>query len=410
MEKLKVVQINGTYGYADSTGRTTREMHEWFCKHDIDSYCFVTAFNDDSKENSRVRLYGNRISFKIHALLSRVSGLQGYFSGETTKRLIYGIQKIKPHVIILRVLHNNSICFPKLFDFLRENDIAVVLVLHDCFFFTGHCNYFTRYQCGKWKDRCFHCPAVHSDNVSWFFDTSERCFTDKKQWFHSVEKLGVIGVSDWITGEAEKSFLNKAKVVQRIYNWIDMETFRPKDKSALRSKYGYTEETVILLGVASSWSDEKGLSEIIKIAEELSDTIVLLVGNFYGDTSLLPQNVILAGIVREVDRLADYYAMADIFLNPSVQETFGKTTAEAISCGTPVVAYQTTACTELVGNDRGMLVKLGNKEQYVNAVKECIQLGKSYFTDDLRDFAESNFDMECNIKQYIEVFSILQNS
>lgn len=407
MERLKIIQINGTYGYADSTGRTMREMHEWFCKHGIDSYCFITAFNDDSTENSRVRLYGNKISFKIHALFSRLSGRQGYFSKKTTEGLIGEIKKIEPHVIILRVLHNNSVCFPKLFDYLRESGIAVVLVLHDCFYFTGHCNFFTKYQCDKWKEQCFQCPAVHSDNVSWFFDTSEKCFNDKKRWLYSVEKLGVVGVSDWITGEAEKSFLNNAKVVRRIYNWIDLEIFRPKSRPELRKKYGYPEETVILLGVSSTWTEEKGLSEMIKAAEELSEATILLVGNFPGDSSSLPRNIKLAGTIKEIETLADCYSLADVFLNPSVQETFGKTTAEAISCGTPVVAYRTTACTELVGNNRGILVEPGNKEKYVNAVKNCIQLGKDYFAGNLREFAEQNFNMENNIRQYIELFSVL---
>ena len=99
--------------------------------------------------------------------------------------------------------------------------------------------------------------------------------------------------------------------------------------------------------------------------------------------------------------------MADIFLNPSLYETFGKTTAEAISCGTPVVAYRTTACLELVGDKHGVAVEIGNEEKFILAIKEILKKGKQGFSLDCRRFAEKEFSKEANIKKYLELIDEL---
>lgn len=57
----------------------------------------------------------------------------------------------------------------------------------------------------------------------------------------------------------------------------------------------------------------------------------------------LPTNIIAVGILSGLRELAEHYSMADVFLNPSVQETFGKVSAEALACGTPIIANNATA-------------------------------------------------------------------
>ena len=54
--------------------------------------------------------------------------------------------------------------------------------------------------------------------------------------------------------------------------------------------------------------------------------------------------------------MAEYYSVANVFVSPSVQETFGKTVAEAISCGTPVCVYNNTALPELAKEGCGAVV------------------------------------------------------
>lgn len=406
---MTIIQINGTYGYADSTGRMTREMHRWLTDHGEKSCCFVTRYNDGSSNEKGVFLFGNKASFKLHALLSRIFGLQGYFSHIGTGKLIRKLKNCDPDIVILGVLHSNCIHFPQLFSYLSKYDIPVIAVLHDCFFFTGHCVHFTQYDCAKWKEVCSKCPGIRGSNPSWFFDTSAKCHKDKAAWFSSVKRVGVIGVSEWIAGEAEKSFLGKHAEISRIYNWIDLKVFRPRERGELRRKYGYETDGKILLGVASLWSEVKGFSCIMNMAKELPDCIVLLVGRMPQDVGDLPSNIKCAGTISDINVLADYYSLADVFMNPSIQETFGKTTAEAISCGTPVVSYRTTACTELVGTDRGYCAKLEDTEDFLCGVRMVLARGKQSYLDALMSFSRENFDMDKNMETYMEFFRKLES-
>lgn len=255
---MKIVQINATYGNADSTGRNVKETHQWLKDHNFESIVYTASFNEQPPVDPNVRIFSNVIDKKFHGLLSRLTGLQGYFSVLSTKKLIQHLKKDNPDGVILHVLHSNCINFPILCHYLAQHEIPTILVLHDCWYFTGHCCYFTQSNCVKWQQDCRYCPQIHEWNKSWFFDTAHKCLQDKKKWFDAIPQLGVVGVSDWITGEAKKSILKDAAIIRRIYNWIDLEIFQPQDTSELRMSLSIKPTEKILLGVASGWSDKKG--------------------------------------------------------------------------------------------------------------------------------------------------------
>ena len=330
--------------------------------------------------------------------------MQGYFSYFSTQKLISELDELKPDVVMLHVLHSNCMNFPSLFAFLASKHIATVVVLHDCWYYTGHCCHYTSAGCDKWKKECGKCPQIHQWNKSWFFDFSKKALADKKTWFGSLQSVGVVGVSDWITEEAKKSILKDAAVIQRIYNWIDLETFRPRDTRDLRKQLGITENEKVLLGVASAWGERKGLQEMLLAAKSMPDSKVVMIGKMPENVEI-PENMICAGLVRDPVKLSEYYSMADVFLNPSVQETFGKTTAEAMSCGTPVIVYNTTACTELVGPGCGEVVDNMAAHEYLNTVREYLKKPKD--SDSCRQFAEKNFAYHDLCCQYTELISRL---
>jgi glycosyltransferase involved in cell wall biosynthesis len=65
-------------------------------------------------------------------------------------------------------------------------------------------------------------------------------------------------------------------------------------------------------------------------------------------------------------QLALLYANADLFLFPSLTETFGNVTLEALACGTPVLAFDCAAASELVEDGlNGWLVRSESPEDYI---------------------------------------------
>lgn len=79
----------------------------------------------------------------------------------------------------------------------------------------------------------------------------------------------------------------------------------------------------------------------------------------------LQNNVVLTGAIPEQLK-PDYYNLADIFVFPSALEGFGLVIGEAMSCGKPVVAFNTSAMPEVVKDGvAGFLVSPSNKAEFV---------------------------------------------
>ena len=395
---MKVVQLNCTYGNQDSTGRNVMELHRYFLNLGIDSHVFASVIHEN-ESNETVHLFSSKLDRNVHAVCSRIFGRQGFFSVYSTWKLIKNLKDICPDVVLLHVLHSNCINFPMLFNFLSDNKVAVILVLHDCWYYTGHCCHYVEDYCTEWTRNCHKCRSLKKWNKSYFFDNASKNLLSKKQWYNSIERLAVIGVSDWITNEAKKSILKDAKIIDRIYNWVDLSIFYPQSKNLIRQKYGFNFSRKILLGVASVWSDRKGLAEMLDAAVNFEDCDVVLIGKV-PESCKFPNNIHVVGEIRNPEVLAEYYAMSDVFLNPSVQETFGKTTAEALACGVPVVVYNTTACAELVPEGCGKVVPFRNKAAYLAGVKEVLTNSAEDYTKQCRMHAVSNFSAEQCLLHY----------
>lgn len=399
---MKIVQINAVYQYS-STGRTTMEMHQSLKARGVDSYVFCTNHHIP---NEHVYMIGNKLDHKLHALGSRVFGRQGYFSYYTTRTMITHLKQIAPDVVILRNLHGNYLNVPLLLKYLAKEDIATIIVLHDCWFFTGHCCHYTADKCYKWMEECHDCPILNQYNVSLFFDNSRSIFRMKKELFQKIPRLAVVGVSDWITNEAKKSpVFSNAKSISRIYNWIDLKKIYPYQDSALREELGLSEDDFVALGVSQTWDNGKGLDVIIRTAEQMPDIKVVLVGN--KPKIELPANVICPGSCTSVDKLAAYYSMANVFFNFSIQETFGKAAAESLACGTPLIVNNATANPELCGDGCGSVIDNNDEEQMIDVINTIKKSGKSYYAEKCTSFAHENFEKENGINQYVELFNEL---
>ena len=153
---------------------------------------------------------------------------------------------------------------------------------------------------------------------------------------------------------------------------VDTALFHPaKRDQALRTSWGADANTLVLLSVGRL-ALEKNLNLVVKtyLALRAAGRAVRLV--FVGDgphrsglQAICPDAVFL-GMCGH-DRLASIYPSADLFLFPSLTETFGNVTLEALACGTPVLAFDRAAASELVQNDRnGWLVQGDNEDEYAD--------------------------------------------
>ena len=77
---------------------------------------------------------------------------------------------------------------------------------------------------------------------------------------------------------------------------------------------------------------------------------------------------------QENSGLARALASTDVLLNPSITETFGNVTLEAMACGLPVVAAVATGATSLVHDgETGVLVEPGDEDGFADALQAYVQ-------------------------------------
>jgi glycosyltransferase involved in cell wall biosynthesis len=173
--------------------------------------------------------------------------------------------------------------------------------------------------------------------------------------------------------ELAASGLLRLEVVTR---GVDTDRFDPSRRSAeLRASWGVGPEDLVVTCVGRL-APEKNLGVVLTafeaIARQLPRAKLLLVGDGPQRAELAARcpAAIFAG-QRTGEDLAAHYASADLFLFPSLTETFGNVTTEAMASGLPVVAFDHAAAAQLIHSGRnGVLVPQGDVAAFVQAATE----------------------------------------
>ena len=141
------------------------------------------------------------------------------------------------------------------------------------------------------------------------------------------------------------------------------------------------------------------------LAETLnSDYAIVVIGKNKFDLPL-PDNVIHIEHTDNVQELSDYYAMADVCVNTTKYETFGKVTAESICCGTPVIVFNNTASPELVGDGCGYVIDENNyKGELLEKLNLIKQNNKASYSEKCVQFADLHFNKETNAHKYLTLY------
>jgi N-acetyl sugar amidotransferase len=347
---------------------------------------------------------GGLISYFLHIAKARLLDKQGLGSILATKLLINKIEKINPDIIHLHQIHGYYLNYELFFTYLAQSNKKIVWTFHDCWAFTGHCCYFTRVNCLKWKTECNHCPLINYYPKSLAVDNSKNNFLKKKELFTSLGKnLTVVSVSNWVDSLVSESFLKETKR-KVIYNGVDLNIFKNRESNELRLKHKIGSKKVIL-GVANIWSDLKGLNDFLSLAKLIGkNEVIILIGLDKIQIANLPPNVI--GITRtenQVD-LSSYYSLADVFVSTSLAESFGLVTAESLACGTPIVAYNSTATPELVKEGCGFVVEAGHLLEMHEKINVILNSGKEKYSLVCRNTAVKFFNKDIQYKEYIELY------
>lgn len=400
---MKVFQINAVYGQG-STGVITRDIEQLCELSGIE--CYVASPDPKVRDAKRGFLMGDAFDHKLHGVLSRINGKQAYFSRLATKRLLCYMDEIKPDIVHLHNLHSNYIHMNMLLQYLAKKDICTIVTLHDCWFYTGGCFHYTAAECMRWLNGCGNCPKKKQDTPAYLWDCSASILADRKKHLLAIPRLIVIGVSEWISNEAKRTFLANKPVVT-IRNGVDLEIFKPT-LSDFRIRLGL-EDKFIILGPASKWLQPVNKCVLTYFSENMqADEVLLLFGAT--DCSLsMPKNVRLYGYTKNREELAALYTCANVFVNTTREDSLSLINVESQACGTPVVTFDATGPKETVDGVSSFSATVGNYEElydWVARIRNQVNEGSG---NKCRTFVANNFEIETNYRKYISLYKQLVN-
>ena len=381
--RKKLIQINTVCN--TSTGKIMGDIQREAIFNGYDTMSFVgrrKPFTDMPCVK-----FGNPASFWSHVVINTLFDRQGYGSYFATKRLIREIKKEQPDIIHLHNLHGYYLHVPMLFHYLKnEFEGEVFWTFHDCWPFTGHCPYFTMAGCEKWKTGCRHCPNKAKYPISFWVDASKKNYEEKKRMFRAIKNLTILTPSKWMKELVEESFL-KGKQIYVTPNGIDLNIFSYRPDKEVLKKYQIPDNKKILLGVANIWDERKGLYDFIQLSKYISDEYqIVLAGLNKNQIKKLPPRILGITKTENQKELAAIYSSAEIFINPSREESFSLVTVEAFACGTPVIVLDTSAVKELVCDRNGVVLSSTDVNSYLEAIKK-IETG-NYNRKDVASCAE----------------------
>jgi glycosyltransferase involved in cell wall biosynthesis len=211
--------------------------------------------------------------------------------------------------------------------------------------------------------------------------------------------MTIVTPSVWLKELVQKSFLGRFPV-KVIHNGIDLDKFRPT-QSDFKTRYGL-EKKIIILGVASVWSDRKGLDDFISLSNKLDDLYqIVLVGVDKKQIQSLPQNIIGISRTHNIEELAGLYSVADVFVNPTYEDNFPTTNLEALACGTPVITYRTGGSVESIDESCGIIIEQGNIDCLAETIKN-IQ-SNDFSSEDCLERSKK-YDKKTRFKEYLSVY------
>lgn len=299
---------------------------------------------------------------------------------------------------------------------LLELGKPIVWTLHDVNPFTGGCHYPA--GCTLFKDDCRLCPQLIKDpyNLPQFNLKSKISqFRDKN--------LTIVTPSKWMAKEAKHSAVFKHSRVVVIPNSIETDIFTPQNKKQAKGKFDIAENTVTILTGASRWKPKrKGFEEFLSAMKHCLDNKNFRNLVYENRIFLLcfgsPANAIKDmgipyksfGRVRSDPLLSDIYNAADLFLLPSTEDNLPNTMVEAMSCGIPVIAFNTGGMPDMIRDGiTGRLVPPGNTEVLAQAIIHLVfhPSERTKMGEESRRLIEGCYKLEDQAENYARLFKTL---
>lgn len=249
----------------------------------------------------------------------------------------------------------------------------LVFTLRDMWVFTGGCHFSA--DCLGYESDCGRCDLLGGEQ-----DITARDLALKRAAVapRPTPAPGVaptlaptfVAISRTIADQARRSTVLRDADIRLIPNSVDTGAFAALDKPAARAALGLPASGFIVATGALCLSERrKGAAVMARVLAALGNRPDIHWAVFGADPWPLPPGATWFGLVDNNARLNQILSAADLFVMPSLQESFGKTSAEALAAGTPVLAFDHTPAEEIIQHgETGWVVAHADSDALVRGI------------------------------------------
>lgn len=385
-------------------GSTGKLIYDLYTEYNAQGFQTAICYGRGKKiKEKNITKISSNLEVYFHVAMSRLTGLNGYFSFFSTRRLLKKIKQFKPDIVHIHELHGYYVNLKPVIKYLKQNKIKTIWTFHCEYMYTGKCG--QSLDCNKWQSECYNCPQLHQYPKSIFFDFTRQMHQSKKNMLSDFENLTIVTPSVWLEKRVKESFLND-KSTKVIHNGIDLDNvYYFRDSNYLKDKHNITNEKVVLAVAPNLMSVQKGGHFVLELANRLVKENIKFILIGVDKPFNFQDNVIMLGRTNNQDELAEYYSLADVFIICSQAENFPTTCLESLACGTPVIGFDVGGTKETAPNNLGHFVSYEDLESLEQAVLDYFN-GKLSLADqdECILYAKNNYNKKDTSRNYLKLY------
>ena len=405
---MKVALIN----YSDINGGAARaayRIHQALLQDGVDSSMFV---NQSSAGDWTVQGPIGKYEKAVKKLTPSVGGLARHLL-KTSNPIIHSpalfpsnwpqrLNRLDANVVHLHWVNSEMLSISGIGSIQKP----IVWTLHDMWAFCGAEHYTEEF---RWKEGYLkHNRPFYESG----FDLNRWTWQRKRRhWRHPMH---IVTPSRWLAECVRQSALMHDWPVTVVPNAIDTNLWQPVNNKLARQMMHLPPDVPLLLfGALGGASDPRKGFELLK------SSFAILRGQIPGLElivfgSLPPKKIQSLGFplhytghLHDDMSLRILYSAADAMVVPSRIEAFGQTASEAHSCGTPVIAFNTSGLLDIVDHEQtGYLATAFDVEDLAKGIQWVLSDAERHkvLSYNAREKAVNYFSYPVVVQQYLKVY------
>ncbi|MFC1848883.1 glycosyltransferase [candidate division CSSED10-310 bacterium] len=369
-------------------------------KHSGDANIFWTRKNE---AQAAIEVLTDKVMNKL--------GLQYQYFPFSSRFILKKTRELQPDIISLHNTHEGYFKTALLTELSKMAPIA--WTLHDMWSFTANAAHtfgdesWKQLRGGKGEKKIY--PPLGLNTGRWLLRQKRRIY--RKSNIH------LITPSNWLYNLVKQSPVFENKPVVCIPHGINTEIFKKRDKLQCRKMLDLDPKANIIIFTSAGhpglcpWKGGQHLVDILKILDEKADRKIIMMFVGKGELSLgiTLKNLSFQslGFVHNERFMPLLLSAADLFIYPTLADSFGLVLAESICCGTPAISFDVGGVGDIIKNDvSGYLIDAFQVDDFVAQIIELMNNKEKLaaLSDSALHFAFKNFDLQQVAKRYFELF------